>query len=549
MTNEVTFNQDAAANREAPLALSLAARLLLPVAAFVISLLSIDFSRRYNFIGPIWPSNAVVLVALLRHVRSLANYSFIFVGGIAGIGLAILTSDGNPALAATVAAGDAIEIAAALTFLSIFHITAFNLTSFRNLLIFILAAGVVAPIPCAIISAIAFGPAHGIPWFAVWRNWYPSHALGMIIVAPFLISVTSRQWQTLNIRNRLGEAAAIFALFIAIGMCAAYFRSAVFAIPPAILFATVRFGLVGATLATFMTALMASSLVVMGIGQPLLSQLDLSDRILALQVFLAITSFWSLPTAVLLTERDRLLGDLSRANSQLTADGEIKSHLVSGLRRHLSIAEEKERLRLSHELHDQAGQSLIAAILEINEIDSQVSGSAHDRLHLLRKKMEELGKTLHRIAWELRPPSIDELGLRKALASYAASWAEQCGTEIDFQCDDPKLDEVPNEIGTAVYRVVQEGLTNIIKHARQPSDVSVVISRAETTLQLIIEDNGCGFDVGAMPARTGSRRGLGLEGMRERLLLIGGTLEIESAVGAGTTIFARIVLDDQRSAA
>jgi signal transduction histidine kinase len=270
---------------------------------------------------------------------------------------------------------------------------------------------------------------------------------------------------------------------------------------------------------------------------------------LALQVFLAITSFWSLPTAVLLTERDRLLGDLSRANSQLTADGEMKSHLVTGLRRHLSIAEEKERLRLSHELHDQAGQSLIAAILEINEIDAQVSGSAHERLHSLRKKMEELGKSLHRIAWELRPPSIDELGLRKALASYAASWAEQCGTEIDFQCDDPKLDEVPNEIGTAVYRVVQEGLTNIVKHARQPSDVSVVISRAEATLQLIIEDNGCGFDVGAMPVRIGSHRGLGLEGMRERLLLIGGTLEIESAIGAGTTIFARIVLEDQRSAA
>ena len=160
-----------------------------------------------------------------------------------------------------------------------------------------------------------------------------------------------------------------------------------------------------------------------------------------------------------------------------------------------------------------------------------------------------MGKTLHRIAWELRPPSIDELGLRKALASYIAEWSEQCGTEVDFHCDDPNLDEVPNEIATAIYRVVQEGLTNIVKHAQRPSDVSVVIRRPDATLQVIIEDSGCGFDVGARAAKAGNHRGLGLDGMRERLALIGGTLDVESAPGAGTTIFARISLDGQRSAA
>ena len=168
----------------------------------------------------------------------------------------------------------------------------------------------------------------------------------------------------------------------------------------------------------------------------------------------------------MLTERDRLFGDLSHANAQLKTESENKSHLVIGLRRHLSIAEERERLRLSYELHDQAGQDLIAAILELNEIDLLIHGPARERLHLVRKKMEELGKTLHRIAWELRPPAIDELGLRKALASYIADWGERCGTEVDFHCDDPNLDEVPSEIGTTVYRIVQEGLTNVVKHAR-----------------------------------------------------------------------------------
>ena len=270
---------------------------------------------------------------------------------------------------------------------------------------------------------------------------------------------------------------------------------------------------------------------------------------MALQVLLAFTSLWCLPIAALLTERDRLLGDLSLANAQLQSESETKSDLVVGLRRHLSIVEERERLRLSYELHDQAGQDLIAAILELNEIDALIQGPGRERLHLVRKKMEELGKTLHRIAWELRPPAIDELGLRKALASYIADWGERCGTEVDFHCDDPNLDEVPSEIGTTVYRIVQEGLTNILKHAQQPSDVSVVIRRVGATLQVTIEDNGCGFDVGAMAAKPGGYRGLGLDGMRGRLLLIGGTLEIESAVGAGTTIFARIALDGQRSAA
>jgi len=149
----------------------------------------------------------------------------------------------------------------------------------------------------------------------------------------------------------------------------------------------------------------------------------------------------------------------------------------------------------------------------------------------------------------LRPPSIDELGLRKALASYIAEWSDQCGTEVDFHCDDANLDDVPDEIATAVYRVVQEGLTNIVKHARRPSDVSVVIRRTDRNVAVIVEDNGCGFDVGAQAAKAGNHRGLGLDGMRERLALVGGTLDVETAPGAGTTIFARITLDGQRSAA
>jgi signal transduction histidine kinase len=547
-TGDGAVNAETAANRE-PADLTFAGLVLLPVTIFVVTLLTIDFLLGANYVATIWPANAIVLVALLRHSRNLRNYGSIIVGGACAIALANAAVGNSAASSAIFGVANIFEVAVTLAFLSVLHINAANLTSFKNLLIFMAIAGVVAPAGSNAVNAMVIGAAHGIPWRTIWLQAYPAHALGMVVVAPFLISITSRAWRELRVRQRLTEAAAIFAFFIAIGICGAYFRPFAFLMVPAILFSTLRFGLIGATAANLLTALFTSSFVLWNIGEPILSRSDSSERILAMQVLLAFTSLWCLPIAALLTERDRLLGDLSLANTQLKTESETKSHLVVGLRRHLSIAEERERLRLSYELHDQAGQDLIAAILELNEIDSLVDGPARERLHLVRKKMEELGKTLHRIAWELRPPAIDELGLRKALASYIADWGERCGTEVDFHCDDPNLDEVPNEIGTTVYRIVQEGLTNILKHARGPSDVSVVIRRVGATLQVIIEDNGCGFDVGAMAAKPGGYGGLGLDGMRGRLILIGGTLEVESAVGAGTTIFARIALDSQRSAA
>ncbi len=523
--------------------LTLAGHLLVPVAVFVVSTLDIDFTHVSNFIGTLWPSNAIILVALLRRVRSIRNYCSILLSGCAAIALAAIVAGTSPTMATILAVADLTEVTVALVLLSLFHIEATNLSSFKNLVIFIVVAGGIAPLGSVVICIPTFGTLHGVDSLAIVRNWYASHALGMIIVAPFLISITSNEWQVQRIKERAPEAVAILALFVAVGTCAAYFRPVIFIIAPAILFATARFGVIGATVATFVTTLIATGFVVMGVGQPLLAQHELSERILSLQVFLAIISFWSIPTAALLAERDHLLEGLSRANSQLAAESENKSHLVVGLRRHLSTVEENERLRLSHELHDQAGQSLIAAILQLSEIDPLIDEPARERAHQVRKKMEDMGKTLHRIAWELRPPSIDELGLRKALASYIAEWGEQCDADVDFHCDDPRLDEVPNDIAATVYRVVQEALTNIVKHAQRPANVSVVIRRPDTTLQVIIEDDGCGFDTAALGEKSGRRRGMGLDGMRERLSLIGGILEVESAIGGGTTIFARIPLD------
>ncbi len=522
--------------------LSLAGHFLLPIAIFVITLLTIKFSQYANIIATIWPASAVVLVALLRYQRNLRNYGPIFFGSYCAITLASIASGNGLTASAIIGAADLFEIAATLAFLSVCKIDASNLTGFKNLLLFIFIGAFITPIGCDAIAAMAIAAARGMPWRLVWLHTYPAHALGMMCVAPFLISVTSKDWRRLRIQHRYVEAAIVFLIVVGAAVCGSYFRSIIFIIVPAILLATLRFGLIGATASNLVTALIASSFVALGIGQTVLERPALSDQATALQILLAFTSLWCLPIAALLVERDRLLENLSAVNTGLRIETGRQSDLLVGLRRHLAMVEENERLRLSHELHDQAGQDLIAAILQLNEVDPSVDDPTRERLHLVRKKMEDLGKTLHRIAWELRPPAIDELGLKKALTSYIADWSERCATEADFQCDDPDIDEVPGEVGTAVYRVVQEGLTNVVKHARQPSNVSVVIGRVNTALQVIVEDNGCGFDVAAINTRDGYR-GLGLDGMRERLMLIGGTLEIESTPGAGTALFARIALD------
>ncbi|MBX9776004.1 MAG: PAS domain S-box protein [Xanthobacteraceae bacterium] len=207
------------------------------------------------------------------------------------------------------------------------------------------------------------------------------------------------------------------------------------------------------------------------------------------------------------------------------------------LRRRYMQAQEGERLRLAHELHDQTGQTLTAALLELKGIEAFAAESARERLRSLRKQMEVMGETLHRVAWELRPLSIDEVGLASALGNYLSEWGFRYGIAADFYCREQAVDELSDEVRTTIYRVVQEGLTNIAKHAERATAVSVVIERTDAVLRLTINDNGCGFrpDVQNEPGS-----GLGIAGMRERLSLIGGEFELESAVGAGTTVFARI---------
>jgi signal transduction histidine kinase len=181
--------------------------------------------------------------------------------------------------------------------------------------------------------------------------------------------------------------------------------------------------------------------------------------------------------------------------------------------------------------------------MDLKAIEPLVEEKGRERLRYLRKQMEGLGHMLHRIAWELRPASIDELGLTHALENYIEEWSSKNKITADFHCGDARLDGRSDEIRTTIYRIVQESLTNIAKHAVGATHVGIAISTSDDTLHLTVEDNGRGFDPAALSSR------LGLAGMRERMSLVGGNLEVESSPGTGATILARIPLAMHRVAA
>jgi signal transduction histidine kinase len=200
--------------------------------------------------------------------------------------------------------------------------------------------------------------------------------------------------------------------------------------------------------------------------------------------------------------------------------------------RRVVAGQELERARLARELHDETGQALTSILLGLRAI--QETDDVDVAVEEVRALVVSTLQDVRRLAVELRPSALDDYGLVPALERLTATVTEQGGPVVDLeaQLGDERL---PGEIETALYRIVQEAITNAIKHAEAGS-VSVVLTRTPAAVKVVIEDDGRGID----PAVGGD--GLGLMGMRERLALLDGRLRVESNPGAGTTIVAEVPL-------
>lgn len=234
--------------------------------------------------------------------------------------------------------------------------------------------------------------------------------------------------------------------------------------------------------------------------------------------------------------------ELGQALQQVRAEVEQRRRLEkarAALVKRIVNTQEEERGRISRELHDNLGQHLTAVLLGIHALETEVGVlvgrnrmSDMPQLDKLRVLVDGLMKAAHREAWELRPAELDSMGLEVALEQYVRDWSERSGVKADFQAVKWRQ-RLDTEVETTLYRVVQEALTNVARHA-QATQVGVLLELKNGTVSAIIEDNGRGFD----PEQNTGR--LGVLGMKERLAIVGGTLEIESSPGEGTTIFARV---------
>jgi two-component system sensor histidine kinase UhpB len=215
---------------------------------------------------------------------------------------------------------------------------------------------------------------------------------------------------------------------------------------------------------------------------------------------------------------------------------------LKALSRQILGTQETERRRLARELHDEIGQMLTTVGLRLHQLKTACGASAEAELNediaFVNRAIEEVRE----LSLNLRPPMLDVLGLEAALRWYAQTQSQRSGVDVRLvgHLNVPRLDP---DLEIACFRVVQESTTNVLRHARA-RHVWIELQEEETELGVVIRDDGVGFDVAAMHKRAGCGGSFGILAMRERVDLLGGQLEIESAPGQGTRLCARFPLHD-----
>ncbi len=233
--------------------------------------------------------------------------------------------------------------------------------------------------------------------------------------------------------------------------------------------------------------------------------------------------------------------------AELAARLRVYSHLHARseeshqLTRQVVLAQEAERQRLSRELHDEIGQALTAVSFNLQAYQQSVSDPAvtshlQDSLSIIESTLQQVRD----LSLDLHPSILDDLGLVAAIQWYVERQAERTGLTIEFVAHPPEM-QLPPELKSTCFRITQEALTNILRHARAKK-VRVELQRRERELELLIRDDGHGFDVRAARQRAARGASLGLIGMQERVLLLKGEFDVKSIPGAGTEIRARFPL-------
>lgn len=233
---------------------------------------------------------------------------------------------------------------------------------------------------------------------------------------------------------------------------------------------------------------------------------------------------------IMVEEQNRLLERLRQREARR---GQLLEQAIT--------AQEEERKRIARELHDQVGQALTSLLVGLRNLESDPNPA---RLHELKAVVADTLNGVRELALELRPSILDDLGLVPALERYIHTCAARYRLSVDLQTVGLDGVRLPPAVETALYRIIQEALTNVVRHARA-RQVSLLLEVRGGSVVAVVEDDGCGFDAECLMNGPLSERCLGLHGMRERAELLGGTLTVESSPGRGTSVFVEVPLEGQ----
>jgi PAS domain S-box-containing protein len=241
---------------------------------------------------------------------------------------------------------------------------------------------------------------------------------------------------------------------------------------------------------------------------------------------------------VSVVDRASELGEMNKVLRMEMARRKRDDYMRLRLLQRTVETQEDERKRISRDIHDHLGQELTALRLRVQAMDAEFGDDRELREHLqkLQELATQIDSTVDFLAWELRPNAVTEVGLEESLHNFVDEWSRQFKVKAEFHTIRLARERLTPLAEINLYRIAQESLNNIAKHA-DASNVNVLLEGRNGDVALIIEDDGKGFD---LEEKADRREGLGLLGMGERAALLQGHVEIESAPGHGTTVHVRV---------
>jgi len=416
-------------------------------------------------------------------------------------------------------------------------------SNLRKTGLYILITAGVSPAVSALGGAFVPILGGGAPenYWLFWTYWYSGNALTSLTIGAAFLTWTSEGplSSALTSRHRIAEAAVLTFLLVVVCVVAfevnakslgSSFLPAVFYAPlPIVLWATVRFGAKGASSAIMVVTVVLVWRTLQGAGL-FVGSSDPELNVLALQLFLI---GLSAPVLLLGATIDEL-----RHAEQVTR--QLAGSILS--------AQDRERRRIARDLHDTTGQNLIVASLLAERLRKAVPAAERETVQQLGDTLQQSISEVRTLSYLLHPPLLDEAGLDAALQHYVEGFSQRSGLHVDLDVASD-LDRLPENVELALFRVVQEALSNVTRHSGSPT-AHIQLNRywadGRGYVRLAVRDSGNGTAVaGSKPNRSRrSQNGVGLASMRERLHQIGGRLELESASGS-TVVTAFVPLGDE----